>query len=811
MSIEQKINYQLNKYPAVKKVIKRGYQRCMYAFSKKIRSEGNVVRVSPDDNDHEFFFGYYDKSPWDATDRYMLCMRANDTWSDVSPREKADILLIDTQKNENDPERVKKIAETSAWNVQQSCMLQWMGPDFSSRVLFNDYRDNRYVSVILTLATMEEQIISAPVYSVSANGKFALTLDFSRLYELRPGYGYYNVPETTKGVALPDSTAIWKIDLEAGIVTELLKYTDFAHFQPRAEMREGCAVHKVNHIMLNPSGTRFMVLYRWFTGQRKYTRLITCNVDGTDMYVLSDDDMVSHCYWKDDETILAFENKYKTGPGYYLMKDKSQEYIHCWPQFSNDGHPSYSPDRSLVVTDSYPNRARIAEINVMSGDEMKRENQTVARVFAPFKYDNDTRCDLHPRWNRAGDRVCFDSVFEGHRGLYMVDITDIAHPNDKKINIAFLVTACKKSGPIEQMLSIFTYMDREKFNPILVTLYDEPTDGTSQLQRYLDIGVQHIQVPLSKKEILFGKTKRLRKKLDEINVDIVHALGVFPDYALSRMKYPGHVTTLRNYVYEDYPVKFGKAVGTVMARLHLYAMKRTEQTWTCSASLAKKYKKELNLEFPYIQNGVNVSNFTCPTDKQKKAMRQKLSLPNEKKIYVYAGQFVARKDQKFLLELFSAEKVLKDDVLLLLGDGADFSTLKAKYGDMSNVIMRGSVNNVNEYLQASDVYIASSRSEGLPNGVLEAMAVGLPVILSDIEQHKEVYDANHGIGALYHIGDKKDCLTQILSMDDRKIAACGLEAYNCAHERFSAERMSQQYQLEYIRIYHERENDGITS
>ena len=85
-----------------------------------------------------------------------------------------------------------------------------------------------------------------------------------------------------------------------------------------------------------------MVLYRWFNGQRKYTRLITCNVDGTDMYVLSDDDMVSHCFWKNNSSILAFENKKKTGPGYYLMKDKTDKYIHCWPQFSNDGHPSYS-------------------------------------------------------------------------------------------------------------------------------------------------------------------------------------------------------------------------------------------------------------------------------------------------------------------------------------------------------------------------------------------------------------------------------------------------------------------------------------
>lgn len=458
MSLEQKINYQLNKYPAVKKVIKRAYQRTMYAISPKIKSEGNITRISPDDKDHEYFFGYYDKSPWDITDRYMLCMKAKDTWSDVSPKETADILLIDTEKYENDKDRVKKIAETKAWNVQQSCMLQWLGPDYSSRVLYNDYRDGKYVSVILTIATMEEKVIPAPVYSVSADGKFALTLDFSRLYNLRPGYGYYNVPEKTQGVALPDTTAIWKVDLETGEVSDLLKYTDFANFQPRPEMQEAGAVHKVNHIMLSPNGKRFMVLYRWFIGERKYTRLITCNVDGTDMYVLSDDDMVSHCFWKDDEHIIAFENKKKSGTGYYLMKDKTQEYVHCWPEMTGDGHPSYSPDRSLVVTDSYPDRARVASLRVMNADVEKNEVNVVARVFAPFKYDNDTRCDLHPRWNHAGDKICFDSVFEEHRGLYIVDVSNCREPviekNVEKDNNG------PKYSIITPMYNSFSLMDR---------------------------------------------------------------------------------------------------------------------------------------------------------------------------------------------------------------------------------------------------------------------------------------------------------------------------------------------------------------
>lgn len=424
MNIEQKINYHLNKVPFLKKKIKWFYQRIMYLLSSKTKFEGNIIKISPDDTNFEYFFGYYDKSPWDITDRYILCLKAKNTWDDVSPHEKADILLIDTEKEKADSKRVVKIAETSAWNVQQGCMLQWLGPNYKNKIIFNDFRDGEFCSVILDVKTLEEKIVNAPIYTVSSNGEFALTLDFTRLYSLRPGYGYYNKIEKTRGIELPSEACIWYINLKTNEVKPVLSYTDFANFQPRVEMKGKDVVHKVNHIMLSPDGKRFMVLYRWFKGKRKYTRLITCNIDGSDMYLLNDDDMVSHCFWKNNEQILAFENKKKTGPGYYLMKDKTQEYEYCWPELSADGHPSYSYDKKYVVTDSYPNRSRMSYLRIMDGNEKKNDVRIIAKVFAPFKYDNDTRCDLHPRWNHRSDEICFDSVFEGRRGLYCIKIND---------------------------------------------------------------------------------------------------------------------------------------------------------------------------------------------------------------------------------------------------------------------------------------------------------------------------------------------------------------------------------------------------
>lgn len=118
--------------------------------------------------------------------RYMICMRAKDTWSNPDPKEEADILLIDTDTNVKASDgfmfvsgvKVKKIATTRTWNVQQGCMAQWLGPDFSSRIVYNDMRDGRYCSVIYELATGKEHILPMPVYTVSQNAKIALSLDF---------------------------------------------------------------------------------------------------------------------------------------------------------------------------------------------------------------------------------------------------------------------------------------------------------------------------------------------------------------------------------------------------------------------------------------------------------------------------------------------------------------------------------------------------------------------------------------------------------------------------------------------------------
>lgn len=413
VEIEQASKKALEQFPVIKRFAKRVYQLASVATSnEKFKSEGDVIRVSPDDG-FEYFYGYYDKSPWDMSDRYMICLQVKQTYKSVAPKEPALIGIIDTL----DGNRFYRIGITHSWNVQQGCMAQWMGPDFSSRIIYNDFRNGQYCSVVYNfIDKREEKVLPMAAYDVAKDGSFILSLDFSRLHRMRPGYGYANLPDTTKGELCPDKVCIWKVDVETGKVTELFKYTDFLSFETNESMIG--AEHKVNHIMISPNCKRFMVLHRWLQKGRKHTRLVTVNVDKTEMYNLSDDVFVSHCYWKNNQEILSFLRKKETGNHYYCLKDKTQEYKMYWPELKTDGHCSYSPDGKYVITDTYPNRKRIASVYLCT--EKDNQSRKIARVIAPFRYDNDCRCDLHPRWNRSGSKICIDSVHEGKRGLYVL-------------------------------------------------------------------------------------------------------------------------------------------------------------------------------------------------------------------------------------------------------------------------------------------------------------------------------------------------------------------------------------------------------
>ncbi|MGI6695190.1 MAG: TolB family protein [Christensenellales bacterium] len=413
MSAKTMLISTLNRFPALKRIIKDLYQFSGNFFSDKKSWPNSIVQVSSKDSEH--LFGYYDKTPWDSLSESMIYLRVSGANKQFASENPADIVLRSKEGKE------KAIASTRAWNVQQGCMLQWYAKR-DDEILFNDFRDGSYCSVVKNIQTGEERKLAMPVYSVSEDGKTALTLDFSRLHTLRPGYGYCNLDDKTRRQTVPDGPAIYRLDLVSNSLHPLYTYAQLAALSPKPTM-EG-AYHKVNHIMISPSGKAFMFLHRWILNGRKYDRMLCAPSDGcSEPKILLDEDMVSHSNWKDENTIISYANALGKGAGYYLVDVPTGQITDLSSFFpKEDGHPSYSPDRRYVITDTYPSLKRKQSLFLV--DMEKQEKRAIASVYANIRYRNETRCDLHPRWSPNGRKVCFDGSLTGRRQVYAIELEE---------------------------------------------------------------------------------------------------------------------------------------------------------------------------------------------------------------------------------------------------------------------------------------------------------------------------------------------------------------------------------------------------
>lgn len=414
MPILNSIAYKMRKMPALKRVLKTIYQYCGNILSDKKTTPKTIEQISSGEEEH--LFGYYDKCPWNKDENKMIYLQVNDVYKEVASNQEVKIILKDLNTNEE-----SVIATTRASNVQQGCMLQWLGPDFNSKILYNDFIDDELKTVILDIHSKEKKIIDYPVYTVDKSGKWGLTLDFYRLHTLRPGYGYNNKEDKTKDISIPDGYCIGKVDLENNTYQGIITYKELYNLDHKESMEN--AMHKVNHIMINPSGNRFMFLHRWLKNGVKNTRLLTADIDGKNICNLLDDGMTSHCNWKDDNTILGWARKEDLGTHYYLIKDKVKEFkIIGEDKLLVDGHPSYNPNGQCFITDTYPDFKRKQHLYIYKDD--KDELIEVASIYSNIKYRNDCRCDLHPRWNHSGNKICFDGAQGKKRQVYIIDVGD---------------------------------------------------------------------------------------------------------------------------------------------------------------------------------------------------------------------------------------------------------------------------------------------------------------------------------------------------------------------------------------------------
>lgn len=373
----------------------------------------------------EYFFGYYDLQPYNSDETLHLTHKTSFADRLQVRGDVAQIGVIDLKS-----EKFIEIETTHAWNFQQGAMLQWNPKAADREIIYNDIVDGQHVGVVLDIHFGKKRFLDRPVANVSRDGRFALSINMSRLYDFRPGYGYATPTDPFYYKNHSDSDGVFLIDMETGKSKLILSYEEIwnfsnahAHFGKDEKM-------VINHITFNPSGDRFLCLARNFPpkGQWHDTAIITANRDGSDLFLLSDYGVQSHYYWLNDKDVVFFsdgkELECTVGIGNnYILTDKTYEGKLIADGFwITDNHMIVSPDGKLMLTHSYPEWGNMQELWVYNFE--KNHCVHLGNYYSIFRECTDIRCDLHARWNRRGNKISFDSTHEGFRGVYEVELPE---------------------------------------------------------------------------------------------------------------------------------------------------------------------------------------------------------------------------------------------------------------------------------------------------------------------------------------------------------------------------------------------------
>lgn len=332
-------------------------------------------------------------------------------------------------------------------------------------------------------------------------------------------------------------------------------------------------------------------------------------------------------------------------------------------------------------------------------------------------------------------------------------------------NILLITLRGDIGGGTKHVDSIYENL-KEEFNLFLASPVEEPygvkwKNATYKFNHFLNLPKRKFSVRSFFKLILFSKKNKIK---------IVHAHGWGAGiYArLLKLFIPKLVVlyTLHGFHIESLPI-IKRKISFLLERIlsiltTMFINVSNSEKLTCLAYHIYKEKKSL-----LIYNGV-ADKFSKEFD--VKSIRAKLGLPIESFIVISVTRFDSVKNLSDFVEIAYLLKSEADILFVLLGNGEEMEKVKqinAKY-QLENLLLTGFIENPFEYLISSNIYLSTSKVEGLPYSLIEANMCGKPVVASNVRGNNEiVVDKINGL--LFSLSNLSEAADSILRLKNDHI------------------------------------------
>jgi glycosyltransferase involved in cell wall biosynthesis len=367
---------------------------------------------------------------------------------------------------------------------------------------------------------------------------------------------------------------------------------------------------------------------------------------------------------------------------------------------------------------------------------------------------------------------------------------------DHQITVMFVINYLGIGGAEQQLVELARGLDKDRFKPVVVTLYpDGPLESELRVVPHVELGSLH-----KKGKFDFFILLKVLRLLRQKRVDIVQPFltpatffGLLPA-TISRT--PVKIVTERCGLRKD------THLGNSLYRKTEDSLTRFADWVVPNSEAGRDYLIDRGIKparIKVIYNGINLQRLT-PDPTKVAQIRDNLRLPPEGKVVGITASLSPAKDHDtFLRTAQLISHIMPQVRFAVVGDGPlkpHLIDITRKLGLESQVTFFGNQRDVGSFISAYDVACLSSTDhEGCSNATLEAMALGKPVVATDVGGNRELVD-NGKTGFLVPARSPEALANAILACLEQPDLArkMGQHAREMVCQKFSLDRMVHDYE-----------------
>jgi len=357
----------------------------------------------------------------------------------------------------------------------------------------------------------------------------------------------------------------------------------------------------------------------------------------------------------------------------------------------------------------------------------------------------------------------------------------------RPIPIALFFSSFVPGGTERQMIELSRRLDRRVFAVHLVCFH---RCGAWQA-RAEEHAVSVTEFPITgfRRAHTFHQMRAFARWCRATDIALVHTLDIYANI----FGLPAAATAC-------VPVRIGnrreinpdKSLAMIALQRAAYAFAHRIVANSDAAATRLRHERVAHAAIDVIPNGIDVAAFAAPP--RGRPLRRVITVANLR----------PEKAHEILIDAAASLVATHPGLEFhVVGDGprlAELTALAAARGMGDRVRFFGHRDDVPALLRESDIFVLPSRSEAFPNGLIEAMAAGLPVVATAVGGIVEL--VRHGEnGLLVRPGDSRDLANAIQQLvdDPRRAAALASQARRTIEARYSFERMVTAFERVYAK------------